>query len=129
MNKTLLLLVLAGCVDTRDPITGTQSLRIELVSPASPGSLTQRLDDAARTIIVNVTAIDAEGELDASFNNPVRVYVNFLGTLTPYLDQAPLTTIAMNAGVATNQTVMLPPVFGASTLWFDDGGATAPTFA
>jgi hypothetical protein len=129
MKKYLFLLVLAGCVDTREPITGTQSLRIELVSPTSPGTFTQRLDDAARTIVVNVSALDAEGQLDTSFNNPVRVYVNFLGTLTPYLDQAPLSTITMNAGVATNQTVMLPPVFGSATLWFDDAGATDPTYA
>jgi hypothetical protein len=129
MNRYLLLLALVGCVETRDPITGTQSLRIELVSPTSPGSLAQRLDDSARTIVVNVTAIDADGELDTSFNNPVRVYVNFLGTLTPYLDMPPLATIAMSAGKSTNQTVTLPPVFGPATLWFDDGGAENPTFA
>jgi hypothetical protein len=59
----------------------------------------------------------------------VRVYVNFLGTLTPYLDAAPLTTITMSGGMATNQSVTLPPVFGPATLWFDDGGAAEPTFA
>jgi hypothetical protein len=129
MKRYLLLLALVGCVETREPITGTQSLRIELVSPTSPGSLTQRLDDNARTIVVNVTAIDAEGQVDTSFNNPVRVYVNFLGTLTPYLDMPPLSTISMTAGQATNQTVTLPPVFGSATLWFDDAGAQAPTYA
>jgi hypothetical protein len=127
MKRYLVLLALVGCVETRDPITGTQSLRIELVSP-SPGSLADRLDDADRTIVVNVTALDAQGQLDTSFNNPVRVYVNFLGTLTPYLDMPPLATIPMTAGKSTNQTVMLPPVFGATTLWFDDGGAEQPTY-
>jgi hypothetical protein len=129
MRRYLFLLALVGCVETRDPITGTQSLRIELVSPTSPGSFTQRLDDSARTIVVNVTAIDAEGREDTSFNNPLRVYVNFLGTLTPYLDMPPLSTIMMSAGKATNQTVTLPPVFGSATLWFDDAAAPEPTFA
>lgn len=128
MRRYLLLLALAGCVETRDPITGTQSLRIELVSP-SPGSFANRLGDGDRTIVVNVTAIDAEGEVDTTFNNPVRVYVNFLGTLTPYFDMPPLQTITMSAGKSTNATVMLPPIFGPATLWFDDGGAAEPTFA
>jgi hypothetical protein len=128
MRRYLLLLALAGCVETRDPIVGTQSLRIELVSP-SPGSFGNRLGDGDRTIVVNVTAIDAEGEVDTTFNNPVRVYVNFLGTLTPYLDMPPLQTISMNAGKSSNATVMLPPIFGPATLWFDDGGAAEPTFA
>lgn len=129
MKRYLLLLSLAACVDTRDPITGTQSLRVELVSPASPGSRDNRLPESARTIVINVTAIDAQGQVDTSFGNPVRVYVNYLGTLTPYLDAAPLATVTMNAGTATNQTVMLPPVFGPATLWLDDGGAAEPTYA
>jgi hypothetical protein len=128
MKRYLLLLALAGCVDSRDAITGTQSLRIELVSP-SPGSETDRLPSSENTIVVNVTAIGPDGEVDTSFDNPVRVYVNFLGTLTPYLDAAPLTTITMSGGMATNQSVTLPPVFGPATLWFDDGGASEPTFA
>jgi hypothetical protein len=124
----LVLAASAGCVETRDPITGTQSLRIELVSPASPGSYENRLGDVTM-VTVNVTALDAQGQVDTGFNNPVRVYVNFLGTLTPYLDMPPLATITMNAGTATNQSVTLPRVLGPATLWFDDGGAAEPTFA
>jgi hypothetical protein len=41
----------------------------------------------------------------------------------------PLATVAMTGGKATNQTIMLPPVFGPTTLWFDDGSSTAPTYA
>lgn len=129
MKRYFLLLALAGCVETRDPIVGTQSLRIELVSP-SPGSAGSRLSDSDRTIVVNIEALDAEGNLDATFANPVRVYANFLGTLTPYLDQPPLATVTMSGGRAMNQTIMLPPiVFGPTTLWFDDAGATTPTYA
>lgn len=128
MKRYLLLLALAGCVDSRDAITGTQSLRIELVSP-SPGSEADRLPSSENTIVVNVTALGPDGEVDTSFDNPVRVYVNFLGTLTPYLDAPPLETITMSGGVAMNQSIMLPPVFGPATLWFDDGGASEPTFA
>ena len=133
MRRLALLLavifVSGACVETRDAVTGTQSLRIELVSPASPGTFMTRLPDNERTVVVRVTALDADGEIDTSFANPVRVYVNFLGTLTPYLDAPPLTTIPMNAGMSANATVMLPPVFGPATLWFDDGGAMDPTYA
>ena len=127
-----LLFALAGvgaCVDTSDPITGTQSLRVELRSP-QPGNATSRLPDTSRTVVIDVSAIDALGQLDTSYNNPVQVYVNFLGTLTPYLGGTPaLATIPMNAGVATNISVTLPPVFGPATLFLDDGGADKPTYA
>jgi hypothetical protein len=129
MRTYLLLFALGGCVETREPIMGTQSLKVELVSPASPGSPDNRLMDSARTVMINVTAIGPDGEVDTTFANPVRVYVNFLGTLTPYLDMPPLSTVTMNGGKAMNQTVMLPPVFGPTTLWLDDGGATDPTYA
>ncbi|HEY5951323.1 MAG TPA: hypothetical protein VIV40_37780 [Kofleriaceae bacterium] len=132
MRRLALLVTLAaiaGCVETRDPITGTQSLKVELVSPAVPGTPDSPLQDDARTLVINVTALDPQGALDTSFNNPVRVYVNFLGTLTPYLDMPPLMTITMSAGQAMNQTVMLPQAFGPSTLWLDDAGAPEPTYA
>jgi hypothetical protein len=120
-------LALGACVDTRDAITGTQSLHIELRSPT--GSEGVPLADSDRTVVFDVTALDAQGQVDASFNNALQVYVNFLGTLTPYLGGVPLATIQMNAGKATNQTVMLPPVFGPTTLLIDDGASPNPTYA
>src|SRR5690606_30790633 len=52
----------------------------------------------------------------------VRVYTQFLGTLTPSIEQVPPTVIAMTGGVAMNQTITLPAaVFGPTTLWIDDG--------
>src|SRR5690606_24972960 len=120
-----------ACVEMREPVTGTQSLRVELVSPASPGSREERLPDSAHTITIDVTAIDAQGEVDTTFDHPVRVYVNFLGTLTPYLDDpsGPLATIPMSGGRATNATVQLPDVvFGPATLFLDDGGAPEPAY-
>ena len=130
MTRFFLLapLSLVACVDTRDPIAGTQSLRVTLVSPTSPGSFDNRLPDTARSVTVDVEALDAQNATDTSFANPVRIYVNFLGTLTPYLDADPLATVTMAGGRGT-QTVMLPPVFGPSTLWLDDGGAMDPTYA
>jgi hypothetical protein len=128
MNRLhYLAFVLAGCVDTRDPLEGTQSLRIELKSPA-PGSKSARLDPSQRAIVVDVTALDADGQVDTSFNNQLQVYVNFLGTLTPYLGGTPLATVSMNAGIATNQTVMLPAVYGPTTLLFDDSGSGTPSY-
>jgi len=126
---TLLLLVLGACVDTREGIKGTQSLRVDLRSP-QPGSEASRLPDTARMVTFDVTAQDPNGDTDTSFNNPVQVYVNFLGTLTPYLGGQPiLATVTMSGGVATNQTVNLPQVYGPATLFLDDGAAEKPTYA
>jgi len=120
---------LVGCVDNRDAITGTQSLQIELVSPASGGDINARLPDTQRAITVSLTALDADGELDTSFDQVVRVYAQFLGTLTPQLSDMPLASIQMTGGVASNATITLPDsVLGQTTLWFDNGTGVGPGY-
>jgi len=118
-----------ACTEMKDPVEGTQSLRVELVTPASGGSKTQRLPDTQRTITVNLTALDAAGEVDTSFSRTVQVYAQFLGTLTPKLTEAPLGTFTLLDGKATNQTVTVPLAFGPTTLWIDDGKSSEPTYA
>ena len=122
------LLSLAACVDTRDPITGTQSLQVVLKSPA--GTDANRLDpNTAAPALIDVTAIGPDGKPDTTYNNQVQVYVNFLGTLTPYLGGTPLATITLTGGQAMNQSIPLPRVFGPATLWLDDGTSQSPTYA
>ena len=77
--------LVGACTDTRPAIEGTQSLRITLVSPTNPGGPAKqdRLPDTERTVVLNVEALDAEGQLDTSFDKDVQVYAQFLGTLTP----------------------------------------------
>ncbi len=128
-SKLALLVAITGCTQIKDPIEGTQSLKIDLVSPVTGGSSAVRLKDTDRTITVNLTALDVAGELDASFTRDVQVYAQFLGTLTPKLTEAPLATFRVTAGKAMNQTVTLPAAFGPTTLWIDDGKDADPTFA
>jgi hypothetical protein len=126
-------LALAGCVDHKAALTGTQSIGVDLVTPASPGDVNNRLPDGQRLITVNLTAYDANAEVDPTFDRDVDVYVQYLGTLTPSMygnpPPPPLAKLHMTAGKAMAQTVMLPPVFGATTLWFDDHEDAAPTYA
>lgn len=126
--RRVLLLSLAACTETRDPLEGTQSIAVELVAPADPGSVDNRLSDAQRNVILNVRALDPEGELDTSFDATLRVYAQFLGTLTPDLDQMPLVSIPMTGGVAMNQSVNLPVAYGATTLWIDNGVGLGPDY-
>src|SRR5690349_19904037 len=129
MKRLALLLLVVGCVDTRDPITGTQSLHIELKSNA--GSEDARLDpNTATPSVIDVTAIGPDGQPDTGYNNSLQVYVNYLGTLTPFLGMnPPLATDEMSGGHATNQSITLPRVFGPATLWLDDGTSQSPTYA
>ena len=127
-SYTVLLLGLIACVDTRAPIKGTQSLKIELTSPADPGSIMNRLPDTARSVSFTITALDQDGNPDSSFNNTVQVYVQFLGTLTPYFGSTPFATVPMSGGKGTT-SLMLPTVFGPTTVWFDDGGDANATYA
>lgn len=124
-----LALGLGGCTETRDPLTGTQSLEVQLVSPTAYGDVDNRLPDSQRTLVVNLTAKDADGEVDTSFNADVRVYAQFLGTLTPDISQQPLATIPVANGVAMNATITLPPsVLGPTTVWFDNGTGLGPEY-
>lgn len=130
MNRTTLcVLVLAGCVDTKPGIEGTQSLEVGIVSPADLGSVDNRLPDTQRTITLNMTARGPDNNIDETFTKELRVYANFLGTLTPELPEMPLATIDMVNGTATGAVVQLPEtVFGPTTLWIDDGSGVGPEY-
>lgn len=120
---------LAGCTDERPGLTGTQSIEVEMLTPVDPGSVDMRLLDTDRDVTVNLTAKDPDNEVDTTFNDSIRVYAQFLGTLTPALEQMPLATIPMTAGVATNQLITLPAsVLGPATLWFDNGTGVGPGY-
>jgi hypothetical protein len=123
MRLVFITLLAVGCTEHRGHgLEGTQSIEVTMTSPADPGAIDRRLPDTMRTVVVDLTAKDADGEIDTTFTRQVRVYTQFLGTLTPPLEQIPPTTIAMTDGVATSQTITLPPrVFGPTTLWIDDG--------
>jgi hypothetical protein len=123
------LLLLGACTEMKDGIEGTQSLQVELVSPASGGSTTDRLPDSQRAVTLNVTALDPDGEVDTTYNHNVQVYSQFLGTLTPKLGETPLTSFPLVNGKATGKMVMLPAAFGPTTLWIDDGEDGSPTYA
>jgi hypothetical protein len=121
--------IVAGCVEERDAITGTQSIQIDLVSPASGGDINTRLPDTARAVTVNLTALDADAQVDASFDQTIRVYAQFLGTLTPALEDMPLVSIPMSNGMAMNAQITLPDsVLGQTTLWFDNGSGLGPDY-
>jgi hypothetical protein len=128
MRKTFILLALVGCTDTRDAIVGTQSLEVQLVSPASPGTPDAPLSDSARTIVVNVYAKDAQNQLDASFTAKVQVYAQFLGTLTPSFGETPLLSFDVTDGVAENVSIDLPNAFGPTVVWIDNGQGLGPDY-
>jgi hypothetical protein len=130
MRWVLITLFAVGCIEHRGHgLEGTQSIEVTLVAPADPGAIDRRLPDTERAVVVHLSARDADNEVDARFTKQVRVYTQFLGTLTPALEQLPPTTIMVTDGVAMNQTITLPArVFGATTLWIDDGEGSGETY-
>ncbi len=126
---SVLGLALPSCTDTLEPLTGTQSIEVELLSPSTTGDVNNRLGETEHTVVVNLRAKDATNAVDTSFSGDIRVYAQFLGTLTPSLEQQPLATIPMTGGVALNQTITLPPsVLSSTTLWFDNGTGLGPEY-
>lgn len=122
-------LSLTACTETLPGVTGTQSLRVELLAPSNPGTVDVRLPDAARSVQVKVSALGPQGEIDTTVSRDVAVYAQFLATLTPALGGLPLAKVTLVNGVSAPTTVMLPPVFGATTLWIEDSQGEAATFA
>jgi len=129
--RAVVCLLLAACTEHGSPVsTGTQSLKIDLLSPADPGDVNRRMPGSpAPVVTINVTALGPDGELDSTFDRNVFVYAQFLGTLTPTLGSNPLATFHVTAGKAMNQTIQLPPVFGPTTVWIDDAEGDNPTYA
>lgn len=120
---------LAGCVEDKDGLTGVQSLRVALTAPTSPGSDAMRLPDTLREVSIDVTSIDAQGEVDATLNGDLDIHVQFLGSLTPELDASvPLARLRMTNGRSLG-TVTLPPVFGPTVLWVEHSTGADPTYA
>jgi hypothetical protein len=118
-----------GCVDHQAGISGTQSIQVDLVAPADPGSINNRLENNQPTVTVNLTAYDAAFEVDTAFDHPVHLYVQYLGTLTPLLgsDRLPM-VVAMTAGQALGVQATFPAVYGPTTLWVDDAISINPTY-
>lgn len=129
MRRLAPLLLLAGCVDLQPGVEGTQSLRIELLAPADPGTIDDRLDDTARALSVRITAIDEDGEIDREFDGEVDVFVQFLGGTTPTLDLPPLARVVLEDGVSASAQVDLPPVFGPTFLWVEHASGSNATYA
>jgi hypothetical protein len=128
MRKALTLLLLAGCTDTRETLVGTQSLEVELVTPANPGNPDAPLADTERTVVVNVRARDATGAIDTTFTKDVQVYAQFLGTLTPSFGSMPLATFTLTNGEAMGQSFTVPNAFGPTVIWIDDGEGVGPAY-
>lgn len=129
LGLALWCVALGGCVDELAPLEGTSSLAIEIASPTELGSEDNRVDDAARTVELSVTALDTAGQTDTGFSGQVDFYVHFLGGLTPPYGQEPLTSISVEGGDSGSVMLSLPPVFGPVFIWADHVKGDDPTYA
>lgn len=120
----------SACTEKLPGFEGTTSLRVELVSPADVGTPDMRLPDTARTVVLRISAIDAQGIVDPSLNATVKIFAHYLGSLTPEFDAFdPLDTAVLTNGVSGEVAVELPSVFGPSFLWVEDSAGDDPTYA
>jgi hypothetical protein len=130
MKRFLPILLLASaCVDQQPGIEGTQSLVVTLADGTVPGTPDEPRDSADRSVTISIEARNEDNEIDTTFTADVDVYVQFLGGLTPSLGSNPLARVAVEGGVAVDATIELPPVFGATFLWVEDGSGESATYA
>jgi hypothetical protein len=120
------LVGMVGCVEHQEGVTGTQSLKVELLPPTDPGTPDDRLDPSApggRDVTIRVTAYGPDNMIDTDFNFEVGVRSQFLGAVTPPIVDQNIPQIRLTAGVSAPTTVTLPPqVFGPAVVWIEDGG-------
>jgi hypothetical protein len=103
-----------ACERTETRERETTSIHVEITAPSDLGSEGSRLPDGDRTVSVQLTALDDQGDPDTGFEGPVSVQAHFLGSLTPTG-----INVLMTAGAGT-ATVALPPVLGPTYLWVED---------
>jgi len=121
--------LLAGCNETLEPLIDVASLRVELVTPADPGSSEMSLPDEARDVTVRISAIDTRGEVATDFNRDVDVYSHFLGSITPERGGFDvLARVTLVDGESGEVQVSLPRVFGPTFLWVEDARGEGATF-
>jgi hypothetical protein len=113
----------AACVRHDEGVTGTQSLRVELISPADPGAPDRRLDTSLRDVTIRITAIGPDNMVDTDFNFEVGVRTQYLGAVTPPIIDQNIPQIMLTNGVSAPTQVTLPNnVYGPATVWVEDGG-------
>lgn len=113
----------AGCVEHRDGITATQSLKVDLIAPTDVGAPDRRLDTANRSVTVVVTALGPDKATDTDFNFEVGVRTQFLGAVTPPIIDMNIPQIMLTNGVSAPTDLTLPDeVFGPTVVWIEDGG-------
>jgi hypothetical protein len=127
-SSLCLVLALSACVRQEDGLTGTSSLRVEIVEPTDLGAPDRPIDgEGVRTVEVSITAITTAGEVDTSFDYSVDLVTQFLGTLS-----GPAQRISLTEGVGRVR-LDLPLAFGPTYLWVEDVQENAsgrpPSFA
>ena len=119
-------IALAGCVEELPALTGTTSLRVDLISPSETGTANARLPAVAKEVTIQVSALDTTGQIDTSFNKEVDVYASFFGGLTPPPGSP---KIKLEAGTSAPATIPLPLVYGPTLLWIEDTRSPDATYA
>jgi len=124
----VLIVAAAGCVEHRDGVTATQSLKVDLIAPTDVGAPDRRLDTTNRSVTVVVTALGPDKAVDTTFNYEVGVRTQFLGAVTPPIIDQNIPQIMLTNGVSAPTNLTLPDeVFGPTVVWVEDEGGAAGT--
>jgi hypothetical protein len=107
----------------------TTSFRVDLVSPASPGTEDMRLPDDERQVTLHISALDERGLLDVGYTRQVEIYTHYLGTLSPEPGGEVEPVVATLAAGEAMVTLELPQPYGATFLWVEDVASAGATFA
>ncbi|MBI5480379.1 MAG: hypothetical protein HY906_16065 [Deltaproteobacteria bacterium] len=97
------------------------SYRITLKSPLELGSEAEPLaEDNPHTVVLDVEALGADGQVRSDYNADLNLWVFFEGTLSPVADSSGNVTVSLANGGARDVTRVIPVAFGPTTIWVDD---------
>ena len=123
----LVLVALPACQDKKGLLTGDiVSYRITLKSPLSLGTDSEPLtEDNPHTIVVDIEALGADGQVRSDYNADLNLWVFFEGTLSPVSDSSGNVTVSLVNGAARDVSREIPIAYGPTTIWVEDSNRTS----
>jgi hypothetical protein len=122
-SPVLLTLALGlACTEHQGLLTNDiVSYRISLTSPTALGTADQPLDEPNPHVVsFDITALGADGQVRTDYITTLKLWVFYLGGLSPVLDENGDANITLEGGEARNLTRTLPLAYGPTTIWLED---------
>jgi hypothetical protein len=101
--------------------SGIVSYRVTLKQPTELGTEDHPIDEPGpHEVLFDIEALGADGQVNEDYNATLKLWVFYLGTLSPVVDENGAATVDITWGAARDIRRSLPLAFGPTTIWIED---------